>query len=240
MKNVHLTLQGKGGVGKSLVTSLIAQYHQEKGRSTINLDTDPVNASFEGYRALGVRRIELLDGEQKLNTRNFDQLMEMVLTEDADFIVDNGASSFLPLSAYMVENEVPQLITASGKQLVIHSVVTGGQALLETLSGLARLAEQMPPEARIIVWLNEYFGDIEADGKTFEQMRVYDRHKARISGLVLVARLSSDTFAKDFAMMLDRKLTFAEAASAPEFGLMAKQRLAMIKKAIFQQLDAVI
>lgn len=240
MKNVHLTLQGKGGVGKSLVTSLVAQYHQDKGRETVNLDTDPVNSSFESYGALNVRHIDLLDAEQKLNTRNFDQLMEAVLTEDADFIVDNGASSFLPLSGYMVENEVPQLIAGAGKQLVIHTVVTGGQALRETLSGLARLAEQMPPEARIIVWLNEFFGDIEANGKRFEEMRAYTDNRDRISGLVTLNKLSSDTFAKDFAMMLDRKLTFAEATQSPDFGLMSKQRLGMVKKAIWQQLDAVL
>lgn len=240
MKNVHLTLQGKGGVGKSLVTSLVAQYHQEKGRETINYDTDPVNASFLSYEALNVRRLKLLDDEQKLDTRNFDQLMEAVLTEDADFIVDNGASSFLPLSGYMVENEVPQLIVGAEKQLVIHTVVTGGQALRETLSGLVRLAEQMPPEARIIVWLNEFFGDIEANGKTFEEMRAYTDNRERISGLVKLSKLSSDTFAKDFAMMLDRKLTFAEAMSSPDFGLMSKQRLGMVKKAIWQQLDAVL
>lgn len=240
MKNVHLTLQGKGGVGKSLVSSLVAQYHQDKGRETVNLDTDPVNSSFESYKGLGVRHIDLLDGEQKLNTRNFDQLMEAVLTEETDFIVDNGASSFLPLSSYMVENEVPQMIHGAGKQLVIHTVITGGQALRETLSGFARLAEQMPPEAKIIVWLNEFFGDIEANGKQFEEMRAYLDNKDRIAGLVRIAKLSGDTFAKDFAMMLDRKMTFAEAAQSPDFGIMAKQRLSMVKRNIFQQLDAVL
>lgn len=240
MKKVHLTLQGKGGVGKSLATSLVAQYYQEKGQETVNFDTDPVNASFLSYEALNVRRLKLLDDEQKLDTRNFDQLMEAVLTEDADFIVDNGASSFLPLSGYMVENEVPQLIVSSGKELVIHTVVTGGQALRETLSGLVRLAEQMPPEARIIVWLNEFFGDIEANGKSFEEMRSYTDHRDRISGIVKLSRLSSDTFAKDFAMMLDRKLTFSEAVASPDFGLMSKQRLGMVKKAIWQQLDTVL
>lgn len=98
----------------------------------------------------------------------------------------------------------------------------------------------MPPEARIIVWLNEFFGDIEANGKTFEEMRAYTDNRERISGLVKLTKLSGDTFAKDFAMMLDRKLTFSEATASPDFGLMSKQRLGMVKKAIWQQLDAVL
>ncbi len=32
MGAIHLTLQGKGGVGKSLVASIIAQYLRDKGR----------------------------------------------------------------------------------------------------------------------------------------------------------------------------------------------------------------
>ena len=240
MKKVHLTLQGKGGVGKSLLTSMIAQWYMEKGRPAIVFDTDPVNATLEGFKALGVRHLDLIDRDQKLDTRNFDQLIETVLEEDSDFIVDNGASSFLPLSSNMVENEVPQLIVGSGKDLVIHTVITGGQALMDTISGFNRLAEQMPPEARIVVWLNQFFGDIERDGKQFEDMQVYAKHKDRISGLVTLPRQTGDTFAKDFAMMVDRKLTFAEAAQSADFGVMAKQRLAMTKRAIFAQLDTVL
>lgn len=240
MNRVHLTLQGKGGVGKSLVTALIAQWHEDKGRPTVNIDTDPVNATLRGYKALNVHRIELMDENDKLNERNFDQLIEKVLSEESDFIVDNGASSFLPLSSYMVENQVPQLITGSGKELVIHTVITGGQALTDTLTGFKRLCEQMPPEARIIVWLNEYFGSIASDGKSFEEMKVYQANKERVSGMVRIAKQTGDTFGKDFETMLDNKMTFKEAAESPTFGLMAKQRLTMMKRGIFQQLDAVL
>lgn len=239
MRQVHITLQGKGGVGKSLVSSLLAQYHQHAGEPAVCIDTDPVNATLSGYEALAPRRLELLEGT-RVNERRFDELMEALLTEDATFVVDNGAASFIAFSSYLVENRAPEMIAAAGKQVVVHTVVTGGQALYDTLSGFHALATQLPADAQIVVWLNEYFGPIEADGKGFEEMRTYQEHRARVRGIVRIPRQTGDTFGRDVETMLDRRLTFDQAARSPEFGLMAKQRLAMVRRQIFAQLDAVL
>ena len=50
---IHLTLQGKGGVGKSLVASILAQYFRHRGTEIHCLDTDPVNQTFSRYIELG-------------------------------------------------------------------------------------------------------------------------------------------------------------------------------------------
>lgn len=235
MKNVHFTLQGKGGVGKSLVSSLIAQYLRAKGESVTVVDTDPVNATLAGYKAFGTQRLELMENGS-LVERNFDQLMEQVIEQDTHFVIDNGAASFIPLSYYIAENDAINVIGDHGKQVVIHTVITGGQAIRDTLAGFNALAEQMPGNAQIIVWLNEFFGDIEAEGKTFEDMKVYQNHKDRVRGLIRIPRQTGSTFGKDVQLMLDSKLTFDEVAQSPTFGLMAKSRLAQVRKTIFDQL----
>lgn len=163
-----------------------------------------------------------------------------MVEEDSHFVIDNGAASFIPLSYYIAENDAINLIAQHGKQVVIHTVITGGQAMRDTLAGFAQLVEQLPPDARIVVWLNEFFGDIEAEGKSFEEMRVYMNNRERVHGLVKIARQTGSTFGKDVQLMLDAKLTFDEVAASPNFGLMAKSRLAQVKKAIFEQLDAVM
>lgn len=239
MKQVHFTLQGKGGVGKSFVSSLITQYLRAKGEPVVAVDTDPVNATLAGYKAFDTQRLELMEGGS-LVERNFDALIERVVAEDSNFVIDNGAASFIPLSYYIAENDAINLITQHGKQVVIHTVITGGQAIRDTLAGFASLVEQMPLETRIVVWLNEFFGDIEAEGKTFEEMKVYTNNRDRVHGLIRIARQTGSTFGKDVQLMLDSKLTFDEVAASPNFGLMAKSRLAQVKKAIFEQLDAVI
>lgn len=239
MKKVHFTLQGKGGVGKSLVSSLTTQYLRAKGEPVVAVDTDPVNATLADYKAFDTQRLELMEGGSLIE-RNFDALIERVVEEDTHFVIDNGAASFIPLSYYIAENDAINLIAQHGKQVVIHTVITGGQAMRDTLAGFAQLVEQLPPDARIVVWLNEFFGDIEADGKSFEDMRVYVNNRERVHGLVKIARQTGSTFGKDVQLMLDAKLTFDEVAASPNFGLMAKSRLAQVKKAIFEQLDAVM
>jgi hypothetical protein len=237
VKDVHIVLQGKGGVGKSLVASLLAQYLTDKGRPTACVDTDPINATFSGYKAFGARRVELLDGA-RIDERRFDAMMESILAEDRHFVVDNGASSFIPLSNYLIENRAIDMIADAGKCVLLHTVVTGGQALLDTVAGFSRLASQMPERAGIVVWLNEYFGRVVSDGKTFEQMKAYQTHKARVVGIVRLEKRTSDTFVRDMEEMLDGKRTFAEAVASPETGVMAKQRLTMMRREAFGQMAA--
>jgi cellulose biosynthesis protein BcsQ len=239
MKKVHITLQGKGGVGKSLVASLLAQYHLEKDQSILCIDTDPINATLSGYAAFSAKYIRLMDGT-RLDERQFDQMMESILENDAHHVIDNGASSFIPLSNYLIENNAIEMLQAARKQVVVHSVITGGQALLDTLNGFSQLAQQLPENVQIVVWLNEYFGQISLDSKHFEEMKAYTENKHRIHGLIRIPKQSSDTFGKDIAQMLDSKLTFADIDHHPDFGLMAKQRLSMVKKTLFDQMTCII
>ena len=43
---VHLILQGKGGVGKSVVASWLAEFLIRRGQRVRCIDGDPVNRSF--------------------------------------------------------------------------------------------------------------------------------------------------------------------------------------------------
>lgn len=239
MKQVHFTLQGKGGVGKSFISAIMTQYLKSKNEEVIAVDTDPVNATLAGYKAFNTQRLELMEGGS-LVERNFDKLIEQIVVEDTNFVVDNGAASFIPLSYYIAENDAINLIGENGKQVIIHTVITGGQAIRDTLSGFASLVEQMPENVKIVVWLNEFFGDIEAEGKTFEEMKVYQNNKDRVLGIVTIARQTGSTFGEDVKKMLDSKMTFEEVSQSSEFGLMSKSRLAKVKTAIFQQLALIM
>ncbi|KTC83971.1 traL protein [Legionella drozanskii LLAP-1] len=92
-------------------------------------------------------------------------LIEKIASTTNDVVIDNGASSFVPLSHYLISNQVPALLKDLGHEMVIHTVITGGQALLDTINGFAQLIDQFENEAQFIVWLNPYWGAIEHDGK---------------------------------------------------------------------------
>jgi hypothetical protein len=236
---IHLILGGKGGSGKSTAATFLGQYFlHHTSTPAVCVDTDPVNATFASYRAFGTRRVELLD-RGIVNTARFDELMMAILAEDVTFVVDNGASCFLPLTQYLFEGGVLGLLKNAGRKVVVHTVLTGGNGLHDTLAGFAWLAKNMPDDIGIVVWLNEFFGAIEADGKTFEQMKVYAEHRDRISALLRLPRQNAQTFGEDLKLMLSNHLTFQEARASSLFNVFAKERLAMMERQFLTQLQLI-
>ena len=156
---------------------------------------------------------------------------------EGDVIIDNGASSFVPLSHYLISNQVPALLEEMGHELVVHTVITGGQALLDTVSGFAQLAGQFPAEALFVVWLNPYWGPIEHEGKPFEQMKAYTANKARVSALIPIPPLKEETYGRDFSDMLQARFTFDEALAMASLSIMTRQRLKIVRTQLFGQLD---
>jgi len=231
-----MILQGKGGVGKSMIAATIAQYKARSGQKPLCIDMDPVNATFEGYKALNVRHLTIMDNDE-INSRNFDALVELIAPTQSDVIIDNGASSFVPLSHYLISNKVPALLQDMGHELIIHTIITGGQALLDTANGFAQLANQFPPECLFVVWLNPYWGPIEHEGKGFEQMKVYIANKTRVSAIIQIPVLRQETYGRDFADMLQARLTFDEALAMKSFTIMTRQRLKIIQTQLFANLD---
>jgi hypothetical protein len=234
---IHLTLQGKGGVGKSLIAAVLAQYFREGGRDVRCIDTDPVNRTLAQYNALGADRLNLRDEHNRIDQRSFDTLMERFLTEDgATFVVDNGASTFLPLWHYLLENSALDYLRQQGRRVYVHTVITGGQALIDTLNGFNELA-QTTEERNIVVWVNEYFGRVEADGKKFSEMAAYRDNAHKVCGAVIFTKRNQDTFGRDVEDMVSAKLTFHEAITTVRATIMAKQRLKVVQRDLFEQLD---
>ena len=225
--SVHMTLQGKGGVGKSYVAFLLAQHFRGRGIEPVCVDSDPVNQTFAGYGALGVRRLELMQGDD-FNPRAFDRLIEWVLSEPFPvFVVDNGATSFIPLCSWMIENEVAAFLAAEGISLWLHSVVVGGPAQADTMVGVKSVVEHFP-DVPVVVWLNEFFGKAERDGVAFEQSKLMREHGARIRAAIRIPALRRETFGADIDDMLAARLTFEEALEDEGFAVMARQRLRMV------------
>lgn len=236
---IHLTLQGKGGVGKSLIAAVLVQYLRQTGLDVRCIDTDPVNRTFAQYSALKADRLCLRDEHNRIDQRSFDALMERFLSEDeATFVVDNGASTFLPLWHYLLENNALDYLRQHGRRVVVHTVVTGGQALMDTLNGFHELA-QTTQDRNIVVWINEYFGRVEADGKKFSDMAAYRENAEKVCGAVVFTKRNQDTFGRDLEEMIAAKLTFDEAIGSSRLPIMAKQRLRVVQRDLFEQLVSI-
>ena len=238
MSKIHFVLQGKGGVGKSLVASLIAQYCIEHDNIPMCIDTDPVNQSFGAYKALNVHQLDILV-DNDVDQSKFDQLIELIYKHpEQDVVIDNGASCFVPLSNYLLDNETIEMLIEEGHKVVIHTVVTGSQSMTDTLHGLDTLINSYPNNCAFVVWKNPYWGAIANDKNSFEQMPIYLEHKQKITALITLPEMQKDTFQRDFINMLSVKHTFAESVINPDLSIMNRQRLTMLRRKIFAEIEA--
>ena len=57
---IHLILQGKGGVGKSMVAAILGQFLRARGLDVRCIDTDPVNQTLTQYTALHAEHLKLM------------------------------------------------------------------------------------------------------------------------------------------------------------------------------------
>lgn len=232
---VHFIMQGKGGVGKSFVSAILAQYLRSVSSAAHCIDTDPVNATFAQYRQLNAEHLNVLK-RGSINEKEFDTLVERVCLGTGAFVIDTGATTFVPLWNYILENEVLAFLRSRSRRVFIHSVIAGGQAMTDTLNGFERLA-QTTSDKNVVVWLNEYFGEIMADNKPFEQFRVAQEHAVKLLGTILIRERNPQTYGDDLHQLLANRFTFDEAIQSAEFSLVSKQRLSIIRRELFEQLD---
>ena len=94
MAKIHMILQGKGGVGKSFISSTLAQHKVAKGGNPLCIDTDPVNATFYGFKKLNVKQINVMNNDE-IDPRKFDDLIELIAKVESDVIIDNAPSHFV-------------------------------------------------------------------------------------------------------------------------------------------------
>ena len=246
MKEAHIIVQGKGGVGKSLTAAFLADYFAAKaklaaGEKLHYFDTDPVNQTFARYNAFKPTVVEILTETNNIDSRFFDDLIEKLINEKGIGIVDNGAATFVPLMAYLSENQVPELLAENGVRLVVHVPVTGGQALDDCMTGLNQTLNGV--SAKVVGWLNEFQGKIEKivenKRKTFTEFAVYESHKDDIIGIVTLPQRNPDTFGADIRAITSQNMSLTQAVESKELGIMPRQRIKTVQKDLYEQLDEV-
>lgn len=73
---VHIMMQSKGGTGKSICSSILAQYLYEKNKGLSVISTGPVHYTLKNYKHLNVKKIDTLNEEQRVDQSNFDCIFE--------------------------------------------------------------------------------------------------------------------------------------------------------------------
>jgi hypothetical protein len=235
--SVHFVLQGKGGIGKTLVSSWLAQYIEERFPDTLEAyDTDQENTTFANYKALNVKLVDVMNPDRTINRKMFDSMLLEVFASKKNIVIDNGANTFSPLMSYLMENDFIDLMMESGKRVYIHTIIGGGDNLRDTTAGFVSLAKQT--HCPMIIWLNENasWGTTE----NFIESKTFSENSANVRGVVLLQGRNSDTFGDDIRRMNKARLTLKEVnASESEFNILEKSRLGTVVRDVFSKLDEV-
>ena len=236
MSILSLTLQAKGGVGKSYVSSILAQYLQERGQPVRCIDTDTTNPTLLRYRPLQCEYLKLAE-EHVVNPRAFDQLVESLTAADetAHFVVDVGSNGFQAFMAYAVENDLFTLLEGLGVQVIINSVIAGGPDVAETLSSTKAVLDHT--RVPTLIWLNAHLGALEHRGRPVTELELFRAFEERILGWITLAKYPATTFGQDVEQMLKQRWTFDEAIA--HLRLMPQTRLRRVKQDLWAQLDAI-
>lgn len=239
MANIHMFFQPTGGVGKSFGATLLAQRLKEEGKNPLCIDIDPENATFSAYKALDVKFYDVMEGDD-VNPRKFDAVMEVVAESQDDVIIDNGASSYIALASYMKKMRVAEVLQGMGHTLVIHTLIVGGNRMVDTIDSLVKTITLFPEDTKYIVWLNPISGPIENNGSNFYGFKAYKNNSRRIAAVIEIPDYETKTFGHDLRVMMAENLTFQEALEK-ESGLpmWPRQRLKQIREEIYERLGQV-
>ena len=92
----------------------------------------------------------------------------------------------------------------------------------------------------LVLWENEHFGLLQsATGKQFTESQTYADNSARVVGRVVLTARNADTFGADLKKMNTARLTMNEVRESERFNVMEKQRIKVVFRDLFEQLDKV-
>ncbi|WP_296208614.1 ArsA-related P-loop ATPase [Psychrobacter sp. UBA3480] len=231
----HFVLQSKGGAGKSVCSSILAQYLSEQNKETLLIDTDPSNKTLGSFKGLDVEEIQVLSKSKIVDQSAFDGFVNKFMSVDSAMLVDTGSGDFLPINSYILQNELPEIFQENGKQMVIHCPINFGQSEEETIKCLIGIVANYP-NTPIVVWENEFFG---INTNEFRETVLF-KQTNNIIGSIKIRKMLTDTEECDFSYMLKQSLTFNQVSKATDsnyWGFIQKTRINRIKKEIWEQLD---
>jgi hypothetical protein len=228
---IHLIGGEKGGVGKSLVSRLLAQYFIDRSIPFTGFDTDRSHGALLRFYA-GFASPVLIDSFEAL-----DQVFESAIeTPGQRVLVDLAAQTQAPLTKWMDESGVLELADESGVVVNYWHVMDSGRDSVDLLS---KLLDRFGNRLRYVLVLNQLRGD------DFGQL---DRSGELVRALGLSARVVHlkhlhDTVlrkidATDSSFWLARQSSSFD-GSGPGLGILERQRLKLWLAHVDAQIDAI-
>jgi hypothetical protein len=212
--NIHLIGGEKGGVGKSVVARLLAQYFIDHSILFLGFDSDRSHGALMRFYANNTSAV-LVDRYESL-----DAIVDAA-TENAErrILVDLAAQAQEPLTQWMDESQLLEVAREIGLNIHYWHVMDAGK---DSVDLLKRLFDQYEQRLSYVIVRNHLRGD---DFGILQRSGLLERAQALNARLMDIKRLYDPTMLK-----IDAHSSSFWAATQPEdqggahLGLLERQR----------------
>jgi len=226
---IHLVGGEKGGVGKSMVARLLAQYFIDHAMPFVGYDTDRSHGALLRYYT-GYASPVLADRYEAL-----DAIVESAAEQPGRrVLVDLAAQTHAPLVKWMDESGVLDLAELNGMAIHYWHVMDSGR---DSVDLLARLLDQFGARLRYVLVKNQLRGDdFSQVEKSGEQARAVAFGARVITLKHLHDPVVQKIDAANASFWAARNVTDK---SGPGLGMMERQRLKMWLAHAMAEIDKV-
>jgi hypothetical protein len=223
MARIHFIGGEKGGVGKSVVARLLAQYWIDQNTAWRGFDTDRSHGALLRYYDGFAEPIEVTVPEQ------LDRIMEAAGDDVREILVDLAAQSEHSLHQWIDSADVLGLASELSTEVFFWHVMDDGK---DSVDLLGRLFERYGDTARYVIVLNHGRG---SDFSMFHESTAYERTQTRGIPVVELRPLHRPTM-----LRIDRHdKSFWGAANSKghdtALGLMERQRVKVWTRAAYAE-----
>ena len=228
MANIHFIGGEKGGVGKSLVSRLVAQYLIDNKLPFLGFDTDRSHGALLRFYS-GFASPVLIDRYEAL-----DSIIEAAVEQpDRRILVDLAAQTHDPLVRWMDESGVLDMAAESGFTITYWHVMDSGR---DSVDLLKKLLDRFGARLNYVLVRNQMRGD---DFSMLEQSGEQDRALGFGAVVVSIKHLSDTIIQKIDASSSSFWAAQHDAdKSRTGLGMMDRQRLKMWLRDAYQQIDS--
>jgi hypothetical protein len=227
MNKIHLIGGEKGGVGKSVVARVVAQYLIDKNLPFVGFDTDRSHGSLMRFYTEFASPI-LVD-----NYESLDAIVEAAAEQaDKRVLVDLAAQTHDPLVKWMDDSGVLETAEELGVSFHYWHVMDSGK---DSVDLLKKLLDRFGARLNYILVLNQLRGD---NFEIFEKSGEREHALALNASIITLKRLHEpvinkiDAGSTSFWAAKNRSVTDAKG-----LGLLERQRVKVWLRSAYEQID---
>jgi hypothetical protein len=229
MTNIHLVGGEKGGVGKSLVARLLAQYFIDHSIPFLGFDSDRSHGALMRFYA-GFASPVLVDRYETL-----DAIVEAAMEHrERRILVDLAAQTQEPLTRWMDESQLLSLAPELGLDIRYWHVMDNGR---DSVDLLKRLFDQYEGRLHYVIVQNQLRGD---DFEILKASGLLERAQTLNARVIAIKRLQESSMTRiDAGSNSFWTATQPEDQGGMKLGILERQRVRSWLKSAYEALSQV-